>query len=181
MADLQEFKQKYPDIYAAVHDEGKQDGYAEGLEEGKKLGLEDAAEEARQAGAAAERERIKAVRDQLIPGHEALIESLMFDGETTGPEAAVKVLAAEKAVRLGALNDLKDDAPEPLPDPAVDDNQGAKGAAAGDDELPLEEKCKAVWEKDGKLRVEFDGDFDAYLAAEKAMSSGTVRIISGKE
>lgn len=55
--------------------------------------------EARADGAAAERERIQSVRAQHIPGHEALIEQLAFDGKTTGPEAAVAVLAAEKALR----------------------------------------------------------------------------------
>jgi hypothetical protein len=47
-------------------------------------------------GSAQERSRIAAVREQVIPGHEALIERLAFDGSTTGPEAAVQVLAAER-------------------------------------------------------------------------------------
>ena len=61
--------------------------------------VEDAMEAAFGAGAAAERDRIQSVRDQLIPGHEALIETLAFDGHTTGPEAAVAVLAAERSLR----------------------------------------------------------------------------------
>lgn len=66
-------------------------------------------------GAAAERERIKAVEAQAVPGHEALIAELKFDGKTTGPEAAVKVLAAEKEKRGKVLSDLKADAPNPVP------------------------------------------------------------------
>jgi ClpP class serine protease len=50
-------------------------------------------------GAEAERARIQGVRAQAIPGHEALIERLAFDGKTTGPEAAVQILAAEKTLR----------------------------------------------------------------------------------
>lgn len=50
-------------------------------------------------GAQTERARIQGVRAQAIPGHEALIERLAFDGATTGPEAAVQILAAEKALR----------------------------------------------------------------------------------
>jgi hypothetical protein len=50
-------------------------------------------------GAESERTRIQGVRAQSIPGHEALIERLAFDGTTTGPEAAVQILAAEKALR----------------------------------------------------------------------------------
>jgi hypothetical protein len=78
--------------------------------------LEQAAYERGKAdGAAAERERIKAVEAQAVPGHEALIAELKYDGKTTGPEAAVKVLAAEKAKRAKMLADLKADAPAPVP------------------------------------------------------------------
>jgi signal peptide peptidase SppA len=56
------------------------------------------------AGAAAERERIQAVRAQgaALPGHEALVERLAFDGVTTGPDAAVQLLQAEATARQGA-------------------------------------------------------------------------------
>jgi capsid assembly protease len=51
----------------------------------------------RAEGAAAERARILSVREQAMPGHESLIDALAFDGKTSGPEAAVQVLAAERA------------------------------------------------------------------------------------
>ncbi len=51
------------------------------------------------AGAKAERERIQAVEAQFLPGHEDLIAKLAFDGKTTGEQAAVAVLAAEKKKR----------------------------------------------------------------------------------
>jgi hypothetical protein len=184
MADLQEFKQKYPDIYAAVHEEGKAAGYEAGLEAGRVAGRQEAAEvaaeETRQAAATAERERIMAVREQLIPGHEALIETMMFDGKTSGPEAAVKVLAAEKSAREATRQQLQADAPEPLPEAPVSALEPA-APKADDDELPLDEKCKAAWDQDSKLRVEFDGDYESYLAAEKAAAAGVVRVISGKD
>ena len=66
------------------------------------------------AGAAQERERIAAVRSQVLPGHEALIEGLAFDGKTTGPEAAMAVLAAEKQSRTKQAAALASDAPAPL-------------------------------------------------------------------
>ena len=69
---------------------------------------------ARAEGAAAERERITQVRAQSLPGHEALIERLAFDGKTTGPEAASVVLKAERD-RLGQqAASLASDAPQPL-------------------------------------------------------------------
>lgn len=69
---------------------------------------------AREAGAKAERERIQAVRAQALAGHEALIEQLAFDGKTTGPEAAVAVLNAERAAAAKRKADLAADTPPPL-------------------------------------------------------------------
>lgn len=48
------------------------------------------------AAATAERERIMAVFEQTLPGHDALIREMAFDGKTSGPEAAVRILAAER-------------------------------------------------------------------------------------
>jgi hypothetical protein len=42
-------------------------------------------------GAAGELARVKAVLAQGLPGHEALVQQLAFDGKTTGPEAASAV------------------------------------------------------------------------------------------
>ncbi len=64
-------------------------------------------------GAAQERERIQAVREQSLPGHEALIERLAFDGQTTGPQAAAAVLAAERQARASTLAAHDADAPAP--------------------------------------------------------------------
>jgi hypothetical protein len=78
--------------------------------------LEQAAYERGKAeGAAAERQRIKGVRDSVLPGHEALIEQLMWDGKTTPAEAAQFVLNAEREKRARALADLKAEAPAPVP------------------------------------------------------------------
>lgn len=74
-------------------------------------------------GAQRERERIQAVRAQVLPGHEALIEKLAFDGKTTGPEAAVAVLAAERGVVAAAAAAHGNDAPPAAP-------SGAKGTHA---------------------------------------------------
>jgi len=72
-------------------------------------------------GATAERTRIQSVMAQAMPGHDALIQTLAFDGTTTGPEAAVQVLAAEKA-KLGKTKaDLKADAPTAVPFAAAPD------------------------------------------------------------
>ena len=125
-------------------------------------------------GAKKENERIKAVGAQLIPGHEKLIEDLMFDGKTTGEQAAVKVLAAEKEIRTKAIANHQADAPDPVVQPATDDIDAA------DDNLPIEDRCKKAWDKDPGLRKEFGNDFDGYLAHEKAVAGGQVRVLKPK-
>ena len=66
-------------------------------------------------GATQERARIQAVRAQSLPGHEALIEKLAFDGKTTGEQAAVAVLAAERGVAAAAAAAHASDAPPAAP------------------------------------------------------------------
>lgn len=116
MDNITEFKSKYPDLYNAVFEEGKKDGHAAGLTEGEAVGLEkdkvENQDQAKADGAKAERERIQSVEAQLIPGHEALIQDMKFDGKTTGEQAAVKILAAEKTLREGVLDKLDKDAPD---------------------------------------------------------------------
>jgi ClpP class serine protease len=68
----------------------------------------------RAEGAAAECERVTAVRTQTLPGHEALIEQLATDGRTTGPEAAVLVNAAERQRVATAKDQRMTDALAPV-------------------------------------------------------------------
>jgi hypothetical protein len=79
--------------------------------------------EARAQGAQAEAERVAAVRAQTMPGHEPLIERLAADGKTTGPEAAMAIVAAERAaIQARGQAFVEADAPAP-----------AQGAAAPSD------------------------------------------------
>ena len=57
----------------------------------------EAAQLLRAEGASAEIQRITGVRKLKLPGQEALIERLAFDGKTTPAEAAMAVVEAEKA------------------------------------------------------------------------------------
>ena len=133
------------------------------------------AETLKMEGAKEERERIQSVEDQLMSGHELLIQSLKFDGKTTGAEAAIKVLAAEKESRTKMLANLKADAPSAVPMPSI--HQADKNDSAPDDEeLPAEEKYEAQWRKDAKLRAEF-GSKEAFMAYMKAQSNGQVRLL----
>jgi len=146
-----EFKAKYPETYQEVFDLGK----AAGAVSDEQLA------EATKQGAEGERTRIQAVKSQLIPGHEALIEKVMFDGETSGEKAATLIISAEKKKREDKLNDLEEDGK----DVHVDSPEPGDGSPSGSsDNRPIGEKAKAEWEKSAKLRDEFDDDFDAYLA-----------------
>ncbi len=63
------------------------------------------------AGASAERDRIKGVREQVMPGCEALIDTLAMDGKTTPAEAAMAVNSMQRDALAAAARAHKDDAP----------------------------------------------------------------------
>jgi len=100
---------------------------------------------AHSAGATAERERITAVRAQSLPGHEALIDRLAFDGKTTGPEAAVAVLSAVRTATAGAAAAHFADAPKGAnPSPT---HSGAAGSDAPAPRLPNATKAYGALNK----------------------------------
>jgi len=72
------------------------------------------AAELRADGAKAERDRIQSIEAQTIPGHEALINSLKFDGKSSAGDAALAVLAAEKSARAAHATASAADAPKPV-------------------------------------------------------------------
>ena len=132
----------------------------------------DAAAILRAEGAEAERARIQAVREQSMPGHEALIESLAFDGKTSGPEAAVKVLAAEKARIAGAAAARSADAPAPVPTTGNQDEQPAAAAATPSMRAPAGfdiDQSQAKIDAEARAYMAQHPGVD-YLAAVKAVS-----------
>lgn len=65
------------------------------------------------AGAAAELTRINGVRATVVPGHEALVERLAFDGKTSPGDAALAVNAAVRQAHVAAAQAHEADAPKP--------------------------------------------------------------------
>jgi signal peptide peptidase SppA len=115
MADVEMTKAEYDAALATA----KQSGFEAGVTQG------------RTEGANTERERIQAVEKVTLPGHEALIATLKFDGKTSGPEAAVQVLQAENELRGKELAKIRSEAPAPVPEStgtATADAQTASGA-----------------------------------------------------
>lgn len=74
-------------------------------------------------GAAQERDRIQGVREQSMPGHEALIDKLAMDGTTTPGEAAMAVMAAHREAMKATAAAFDNDAPEPAKPSAAPDDQ----------------------------------------------------------
>jgi capsid assembly protease len=92
-------------------------------------------------GATAERARIQAVEGQLITGHEALINTMKFDGISGPGDAAMAVNAAEKQGRAAQATALANDAPPPVAQAAAPTvTQPAAGKAS---RAELDEKAKA--------------------------------------
>ncbi|WP_382155415.1 S49 family peptidase [Hydrogenophaga sp. ANAO-22] len=115
---------------------------------------------ARAEGAAAERQRIADVRAQTLPGHEALVEQLAFDGKTTGPEAASAVLKAERERIESAGKALRSEAPAPLA--LVPGSSVQKPASAAMTSKELDAQAK-------KYQADHPGT--DYLAAVKAVQA----------
>ena len=128
-------------------------------------------------GAASERARIQAVEGQSMPGHEALIAGLKFDGKSTGADAAMAVLAAERGARSRAAAALAEDAPQPVAPAAVAGLEPRAADPAEDLSVPAEQRCKAKWEQSAEVRREF-GSLAAYTAYVSASERGVARIMS---
>lgn len=164
------------DNCAVLVAEIRAEGHAAGLAEGRAAATESAVAAAREQAAAAERSRIQDVEAQSLPGHETLIAALKFDGKTTGPQAAVQILQAEKAKGGRRLADLHNDAPTPVPASASAGGDAPKVPAANAN-APVEERCKAKWGSDPAVRSEFL-TLEAYTAFERANEAGKVRILN---
>ncbi len=156
-----------PDLLAQI----RQDAQTEALK-----GQDAKVQDARNAGATAERDRIKAVKAAALPGHDALIEQLMFDGQTTGEQAAAKVVAAEKGKTTSVRKDQEAEAPAPHQRETITEGEGAvKGKTKAELEaMPLKDRCKLEFEADAKIRDEYQ-TVEAYTAYKQAVESGQVK------
>lgn len=171
---LEELKQKHPEVYAAALAEGKTVGIAEGVTSGKAAGIE----EGMLAGAVAERQRIADVRAQLIPGHEALIEEMVGDGKTTGPEAAVKVLAAEKAFRGKKLDDYNADGSLKVPNTS---GQDFIPQAAGETAKTMAEAGDKLDKFAQEIKAKDKCSYSEALAKARVAHPGLAKVYDGKE
>lgn len=97
--DLQALKKEYPELVVALSAEIVAGLKQEDLATGNPALVSAITGEAVKLGAQQERDRIAAVRAQTIPGHEDLIAKMEMDGTSTGADAALAIVAAEKTAR----------------------------------------------------------------------------------
>jgi signal peptide peptidase SppA len=127
-------------------------------------------------GAAAERARIQAVEGAGLPGHEALINAVKYDGKTTAADAALAIVAAERAQRAAHAAAQAGEAPKPAPAAAAPVQQLGAADPMADATQPIEARCKAKWEGDAAVRAEF-ASLEDFTAFSKALERGNVRIL----
>lgn len=89
----------------------------------------------------AELARQSGVRATALPGHEALVERLAADGQTTPEQAALAVLAAERGALAAAAQALQADAPAAAPaSPAPADTGKTREAQAAEAQALAKDK-----------------------------------------
>lgn len=167
--DLKELKEKHPDVFQAAFEQGK-------------ASVNVITEQQIQAkvgegiiyGAALENERIRSIQALAVPGHEKIIDAAMADPKMSAAQLAIQIVQAEKAVGAQALKNAGTDAEASKKIPATSSEESSDKKKI-DENLPLEEKCKAEWESSADLRREFSlGGLPAYIAFKK--NEANIRI-----
>lgn len=132
--------------------------------------------------AGAERARIQGVLGVALPGHEALVQTLAFDGKTQPGEAALAVNTAERNALAAAGTTLRAERPAPVAAAPIADPVADAAAKSAEDAAPAgtpDERARATWEADAKLRSEF-ASFESYSAWFKANDRGAIRVLGAK-
>ena len=124
-------------------------------------------------GAAAEVARIKSCDDALLAGYEDLVNSMKFDGKSTGGDVALAIIAQEKKSRIDHLANFRANAPKIVELSAL----SASELTGSEPEKTGEEKIKADWEKDKENLFAQFASFDNYAAYCKAIATGKVSVI----
>lgn len=128
--------------------------YADLVDQIKSEGVEAALK----SGAETERQRIQGVLEQSVAGCEEMVQEMAFDGKTTGPEAAVKVLAQLKVVGEAKLNELESESNEP-----AGTSHEEPAPAKTDEPITMETQITDAWNANPELHASFI-DFDGYKA-----------------
>ncbi len=166
-------KSKFPEIAEKlakensekIRSETKENSFAEGKKAGFNEGIE------------AERKRILAIEEAALAGHEDLTAKAKQDGGMTAEKLALQIVAREKQRGTKYVEAQKEAEKEmPKVEPSFESTSSEK--TKFDKDTPLENRTKAQWQNDAKLRSEFTDDYDAYFAFKKASETNQVKILS---
>jgi len=148
-----------------IKSETKESSFAEGKKSGFNEGVE------------AERKRILAIEEAALAGHEDLTAKAKQDGDMTAEKLALQIVAREKQRGTKYVESQKEAEKEmPKVDPSFESTSQEKTKV--DKDAPLEDRAKAEWQNDSKLRSEFGNDYDAFLSFKKASENNQVKILS---
>lgn len=128
----------------------------------------------RAEGAKAERERLLALDDMIVAGHEDLLAKAKLDPEMTAEKLAVEIIKAEKAKGNDYLAGLKK-AEETLPTV----NPSAKATTAVG--ATPEERAENEWNNNPDVRTEFGGDKAAFFAFRIAQENEQIKVLKKEE
>ena len=126
-------------------------------------------------GAKSERERILAIEEAALLGHEDLVAKAKQDSNITAEKLALQIIAREKQRGTNYLDAAKE-AEKELP--KVIPNIETSAPVKPNKNAPLEERAKSEWTDDPSLRSEFGNDYDSYLAYKKALEANQIKILS---
>ncbi len=131
-------------------------------------------------GIKSERQRILAIEEAALSGHEDLIAQAKRDSDMTAEKLALQIISREKQRGTKYLESTKEAEKEmPKVDPSFEASISNKTKI--DKNAPLEERAKAEWQDDAKLRSEFNNDYDSYFAYKRASENQQVKILSTKQ
>ena len=125
----------------------------------------------RAEGAKAERERLLALDEVAVAGHEDLLAQAKADPNMTAEKLALQIVKAEKAKGGDYLNGLKK-AANSLPQVKPSTKPVAKMSKGA----TPEERAKNEWSSNPEVRAEFNGDKDAFIAYCVAQENGQIKI-----
>lgn len=151
-------QKEHPEIAKMFTD----DGYTKGMADGIK----------------SERERIMAIEQIAMPGHEELVKKAKADGLMTAEKLAIQMVTVEKERGIHHLAALQLAETEM---PKIPEAPTAITTERVDPEAPVEDRAKAEWNKSADLRREFANEFDDYLAFKQAEEKGSIKILTNKK
>lgn len=136
----------------------------------------DVAQALKAQGAKDECVRIQACEAATLPGHEALVSAMKYDGKSQDTDVALAIVGEEKKLREKHLKDFSSDAPKVVPLAAVP----AIETPVGDDKsLPIEERAKANWDASKEIQAEFVS-YEGYLGFMKAEDAQKIKVHGSK-